>query len=92
MASRKLESIEDVVRDTLAKMSQISDLIEEQRTAGDVELEVLIRLFAQHSLYALRVGRLLRDQQALSGDSAEDLMAAIAAALDEIAEEEGINL
>jgi hypothetical protein len=52
----------------------------------------LARLLALHGQNASRIGRLLRDQRALSGAAADGLLEAIAKALDEISTELGIKL
>jgi hypothetical protein len=63
-------------------------------TAGreGVPLRELAHLLALHSQNAARLGRLLRDKRALSGEAAEGLSSAIDQALDELATEWGIDL
>jgi hypothetical protein len=63
-------------------------------TAGreGVPLRELAHLLALHSQNAARLGRLLRDQRALSGEAADGLSNAITQALDELATEWGIDL
>ena len=91
----RLETIDDVVADALAKQSRFSELLaqiddEEGPLSGD--LEGLGRLFALHGQNASRLGRLLRDQRALSGQAADGLLEAIGKALDEISTELGVTL
>ena len=51
-----------------------------------------MQLFALHGLNASRLGRLLRDQRALSGEAADGIAGAIAQALDELSSELGAEL
>jgi hypothetical protein len=91
--TRKLETIDDIIADMQARQEQISELISQAMTGeGHTTTEDLIKLFAIHGQGASRLGRLLRDQRALSGQSADGLSAAIAAALDELSTELGITL
>ena len=56
------------------------------------DLADLAKLLAIHGQNASRLGRLLRDKRALSGESADGLLSALGTALDEIATELGITL
>jgi hypothetical protein len=87
-----LRSIDDLLEDMLEKQSQLSTYIEEQVTTGSSEVEEMAKLFALLGQNASRIGRLLRDQRALSGESADSLLNALGVALDEISTELGINL
>jgi hypothetical protein len=60
--------------------------------AEELTLERLIAVAKALTLGTGRVSRLLRDRRALSGEAAEGLAGAIAAALDEISTELGIPL
>jgi hypothetical protein len=51
-----------------------------------------MKLFSLHGQNASRLGRLLRDQRALSGQAADGLLDAIGKALDEISTELGVTL
>jgi hypothetical protein len=53
------------------------------------EVAHLLRLFGQN---ASRLGRLLRDRRALSGDAADGLAGAVSQALDELSTELGTDL
>jgi hypothetical protein len=85
--SRKLESLSDVIEDLQAKMTRVSDLIDCSEDPSEV-----VTLFGLYAQSANRLGRLLRDQRALSGESGDALMDAIGKALDELSTELGIQL
>ena len=90
--ARKLESIEDVVGDVQARQQELSTFIQQHLSGGQASLDDVIRLFALHAQNASRLGRLLRDQRALSGASADGMAAALATALDELSTELGVAL
>lgn len=91
--SKTLRSIRDVVEDTLTMQGHLSALIEAQIGQGNLEeLLQMAQLLTLHGQNAARIGRLLRDQRALSGDSADGLLEAIGKALDEISTELGVKL
>jgi hypothetical protein len=82
-----------VVEDTLTMQGHLSALIEAQIGQGNLEeLLQMAQLLTLHGQNAARIGRLLRDQRALSGDSADGLLEAIGKALDEISTELGVKL
>jgi hypothetical protein len=87
-----LTTIDDVVEDALRKQSRLSEFIEAHLAGGEMGVEELAKLLALHGQNASRIGRLLRDRQALSGQSTDDIMSAIGAALDELSAELGIEL
>jgi hypothetical protein len=69
---------------------QLDDYIEQVQEAATLsELTHLLRIYGQN---ASRLGRLLRDRRALSGDAADGISGAIAAALDELSTELGTDL
>jgi hypothetical protein len=78
--------ISDVILDLASKQAQLSQLIDacfeklDPRTIPD-----LARLLALHGQNASRIGRLLRDRQALTSETSDELTDAIDAALDELA-------
>jgi hypothetical protein len=80
-----------VVADLADRQALLTAYLEKRLSAG-AEVEEIARLFALHGQNASRLGRLLRDQRALSGDSADGLLAAIGQALDELSTELGIEL
>lgn len=88
---KSLNSLDDIITDMLEKQSQLTSYIEEHANLADIpttEMVTLLQLLGQN---ATRIGRLLRDQRALSGDSADGLLAAIGTAIDEIATELGLE-
>ena len=85
------ETIEEVISDLASKQATLSDLIETCMQRG-AHLQSVARLFALHGQNASRLGRLLRDQRALSGDAADGIAGAIAQALDELSTELGTDL
>jgi len=89
---RDLRDIDDVVEDALVKQTQLSAFIEQKVAEGEMEVKEMAKLLALHGQNAVRIGRLLRDQRALSGKSADGLLEAIGAALDELSTELGIEL
>lgn len=89
--TRDLTRIEEVVSDLADRQAQLTAYLE-ARLADGAEVKEVARLFALHGQNASRLGRLLRDQRALSGDSADGLLQAIGQALDEISTELGITL
>ena len=86
------EVIQRLVHDLLAKQQALGALIdrclaEEERRPGALPLQELAGLLALHSQNAARLGRLLRDQRALSGDAADGISGAISQLVDEIGSE-----
>lgn len=88
---RDLTHIEAVVADLAERQAQLTEYLAALMDRG-ADVEEVARLFALHGQNASRLGRLLRDQRALSGESADDLLDAIGKALDEISAELGIEL
>ena len=86
-AAPPLATIQDIITDMLAKQSRLSALLDEEQ-----EIEQLATLLQLHGQNASRLGRLLRDQRALSGESADGLLDAIGKALDELGTELGTQL
>jgi hypothetical protein len=80
-----------VVADLADRQGLLTSYLETRLSEG-ADVEEIARLFALHGQNASRLGRLLRDQRALSGDSADGLLAAIGQALDELSTELGIEL
>jgi len=78
-------TIDEVIADLAAKQVQLSAFIDACVAEGR-DLLALVRLFALHGQNASRLGRLLRDQRALSGEAADGVRGAIAQALDELGE------
>jgi hypothetical protein len=93
--SRPLTTISDIIHDLAAKQAALSNHIDASLNDADADLPNLVdlvKLFALHGQNASRLGRLLRDQRALSGDAADGIAGAIAQALDELSTELGTEL
>ena len=88
-ADKPLETIDDVITDALDKQGRLSAILD---NTADIDGADLAKLLAIHGQNASRLGRLLRDKRALSGESADSLLTALGTALDEIATELGITL
>ena len=86
-----LTTIEGVVQDLAERQARLTEFLERALAEGGDVIEVA-RVFALHGQNASRLGRLLRDQRALSGGSADGLLGAIAQALDELSTELGVKL
>jgi len=82
-------TIEDVIAGLVAQLRLIATLI---AAADPDDIQTLIRLCSLQSLTASRLGRLLRDQRAISGKAADGIAGAIAQALDELSNELGQEL
>jgi len=80
-------TIDDVLADLAAKQAALSDYIDAHLTSADADLSALTHLFELHAQTASRLGRLLRDKRALTGEAADGIAGAIAQALDELATE-----
>ena len=87
-----MQSIDDVIEDLFQRQSQLSGFIETQAVHGEVEINDMAKLLGLLGQNASRIGRLLRDKRALSGDAADGLLSAIGKALDEISTELGVKL
>lgn len=84
--------IHGLVHDLVAKQQALSALIDRCLSEGSLSVQDLARLMALHSQNASRLGRLLRDKRALSGEAADGIAGAISQALDELSNEWGIEL
>jgi hypothetical protein len=74
--------IEDVLKDLSAKQAWLSEFIDSH--SDELHPALLVRLLTLHGQNAARLGKLLRDQQTLSGEAADGITAAIDQALDEL--------
>ena len=82
-----------IILDLAAKQAQLSAMIDHcLQDINGHDLRDIARLMALHAQTASRLGRLLRDQDALSGNTADQLQEAINFALDELSEEWGVEL
>jgi hypothetical protein len=82
-------SIERIILDLSTKQARLSQYIEAR--AEELSAEDLARFLMIHGQNASRLGRLLRDRRALSGEAADGISAAIAQALDELNSELGTD-
>lgn len=83
-SASNLKSIDDVVGDLMAKQEQLSAYIVER--SEDIDSEEFVKLLALSAQNASRLGRLMRDQRALSGDTADGLLQALNRLKDEVNE------
>jgi len=90
-STHDLRTIDGIVADLAERQARLTAYLEQVLTEGGDIAEVA-KVFALHGQNASRLGRLLRDKRALSGDSADGLLDAIGKALDEISTELGIRL
>lgn len=83
-------SIDAIITDLARKQANLSEYIDDNigKIATD-QLASLLTLFGQN---ASRLGRLLRDRRAISGEAADGIAGAIAQALDELGTELGVEL
>jgi hypothetical protein len=85
--------IDTVIRDLALKQAQLSALIGDRLDpADDDELRELLRLLYLHGLNATRLGRLLRDRQALTGPIDLRVLRALGQALDRGGPEREVEL
>jgi hypothetical protein len=94
MPDKEPQSIEEVIADLSQKQAALSGLIANGISNPNTDLtkEDLVKIFAIHGQNASRLGKLLRDQRALSGEAADGIAAAIGRALDELSTELGVDL
>ncbi len=82
----------DVVIDSLFHRQLQLDEYIDRIWQSDVTIEQVTHLLRIHGQNASRLGRLLRDRRALSGDAADCISGAIGLALDELSTELGVKL
>jgi hypothetical protein len=82
------ELIDTLILDLAEKQAEFLACLD----AGDLPSDKAVRLFSILSQNASRLGRLLRDRRAISGEAAEGITSAIAQALDELSTELGLEL
>jgi hypothetical protein len=85
-------TIEAIIRMLYHKQVALDDYIDHVLATGSPSIHELIHLLRIHGQNASRLGRLLRDRRALSGDAADGLSGAIAQALEELSTELGTDL
>ena len=83
-------TIDAIIEQLYQRQLRLHDYIDEVEDAASIEeILHLLRIFGQN---ASRLGRLLRDRRALSGDAADGISGAIAQALAELETELGTEL
>ncbi len=85
-AAQAAATLADTVGKLLEQETRLGELID---ATDPNDVPRLIKLFSLHAQIASRLGRLLRDQRALSGQAADGIAGAIAQALDELSNELG---
>ena len=83
-------ALQEVVADALRRLQQLGAYLDAHQ--DELSTAELARLLSVHGENAVRIGRLLRDARALSGDAADGLLDAVGKALDEIATQWGLEL
>ena len=81
-SSKAPSTIEDVFDDLAKKQATLSEFIDSK--LDDMEIPELATLLGLHAQTASRLGRLLRDKRAISGDAADGISGALAQALAEL--------
>jgi hypothetical protein len=83
-------TIDAIIEQLYQRQLRLDDYIAQVEHAASIEeISHLLRIFGQN---ASRLGRLLRDRRALSGDAADGISGAIAQALAELETELGTEL
>lgn len=85
-------TIDDVLDDLAAKQRALSDYITARLEDPETDVANIAHLFALHAQTASRLGRLLRDRRAITGDAADGIAGAIGQALDELGSILGADL
>jgi hypothetical protein len=85
-------SIDAIIDNLYQRQVRLDAYIEAVLQEGDASIDELTHLLRIHGQNASRLGRLLRDQRALSGDAADGISGAVAQALDELSNELGVDL
>lgn len=83
-------TIDVIIDDLYRKQQRLSDYIDEHM--DDLSPPDLARFLRIHAQSCSRLGRLLRDREALSGGADAIMSGAIGRALDELSEEWGVDL
>ena len=85
-------AIDLVIDDLYRRQMWLNALIDSSAGPNGASITELARLLSIHGANATRLGKLLRDRRALSGDAADGISGAIAQALDELSTELGLDL
>ncbi len=85
-------SIDAIIDNLYQRQIALDAFITDILAADGASIMELTHLFRIHGQNASRLGRLLRDRRALSGDAADGISDAIAKALEELGTEWGVEL
>ena len=77
-------TIEGVIEDLATKQAALSEYLATNLQNPEIDLTALVNIFTVHAQNASRLGRLLTQQHALSGELSDGLAGAIGQALDEL--------
>jgi len=86
----ELSSLDDLIQDLAIRQARLSAYIDS--LGDDISIDEVVRLLRLHGRNASRLGRLLRQKRATSGEAADGLSDAIAQTLDELSAELGAEL
>jgi hypothetical protein len=84
-AAEEVETLDMVIAELRERFTQLGKMIDRLASAEEPKDGLLVKVFAQHAQSASRLGRLLRDRRALSGEAADGFVGALGLALDELA-------
>jgi hypothetical protein len=84
-------TIDAIIDNLYQRQIQLDAYIDDVVAAGSATIGELTRLLRIHGQNASRLGRLLRDRRAISGEAADGISGAIAQALDELGTEWGVD-
>jgi hypothetical protein len=87
---KPLPTINSVIRDLAERQRCLTAYIESKQ--GELSAREIAALLGLHGQNAVRLGRLLRDRQALAGESTDAIVTAIEKALDKLAADWGVEI
>lgn len=87
---KPLATLPDVIADLQARIGQLAGILDAERE--ELTKQELVDLMTLYGQLVSRLGRLLRDNRALTGKAADGIAAAIAAAIDEFTTETGASV
>ena len=85
-------SIDAIIADLAGRQARLSALIDSLLDGAGASPAEITRLLSLHGQNAARLGRLLRDRQALDGQGLDELASAVNRALDDLGQELDIDL
>jgi hypothetical protein len=91
---KPLPTINNVIRDLDERQRRLTAYIESQveNEGGELSAREIAALLGLYGQNAVRLGRLLRDRQALAGESTDAIVKAIEKALDKLAADWGVEI